>query len=151
MAKERPPLEEMTLRQLRKVASECNISRYSRMRKDQLLAAIQEVQRTKFSLSPSRTLEAQEEVEAAKFDVGQEDRTGGSLAAVDEGLADLPEGYGESRIVLMPRDPQWAYTYWDIPNEHKEDLRRQGGQQLALRLYDVTDVSLEYQSPQSIQ
>ncbi|MBD1862712.1 MULTISPECIES: DUF4912 domain-containing protein [Trichocoleus] len=151
MAKERPPLEEMTLRQLRKVASECNISRYSRMRKDQLLAAIQEVQRTKFSLSPSRTLEAQEEVEAAKFDVGQEDRTGGSLAAVDEGLADLPEGYGESRIVLMPRDPQWAYTYWDIPNEHKEDLRRQGGQQLALRLYDVTDVSLEYQSPHSIQ
>ncbi|HEY9750388.1 MAG TPA: DUF4912 domain-containing protein [Allocoleopsis sp.] len=151
MAKERPPLEEMTLRQLRKVASECNISRYSRMRKDQLLAAIQEVQRTKFSLSPSRTLEAQEEVEAAKFDVGQEDRTGGSLAAVDEGLPDLPDGYGESRIVLMPRDPQWAYTYWDVPNEHKEDLRRQGGQQLALRLYDVTDISLEYQSPHSIQ
>ncbi|HEY9807034.1 MAG TPA: DUF4912 domain-containing protein [Candidatus Obscuribacterales bacterium] len=151
MAKERPPLEEMTLRQLRKVASECNISRYSRMRKDQLLAAIQEVQRTKFSLSPSRTLEAQEEVEAAKFDVGQEDRTGGSLAAVDEGLPDLPEGYGESRVVLMPRDPQWAYTYWDVPNEHKEELRRQGGQQLALRLYDVTDISLEYQSPHSIQ
>ena len=151
MAKERPPLEEMTLRQLRKVASECNISRYSRMRKDQLLAAIQEVQRTKFSLSPSRTLEAQEEVEAAKFDVGQEDRTGGSLAAVDEGLADLPDGYGESRIVLMPRDPQWAYTYWDVPNDHKEELRRQGGQQLALRLYDVTDINLEYQSPHSIQ
>jgi hypothetical protein len=51
----------------------------------------------------------------------------------------------------MPRDPQWAYTYWDIPNDHKEDLRRQGGQQLALRIYDVTDISLEYQSPHSIQ
>jgi len=63
----------------------------------------------------------------------------------------LPDGYGESRIVLMPRDPQWAYTYWDVPNDHKEDLRRQGGQQLALRLYDVTDVNLEYQSPHSIQ
>ncbi|MBD1927882.1 DUF4912 domain-containing protein [Trichocoleus sp. FACHB-90] len=151
MAKERPPLEEMTLRQLRKVASECSISRYSRMRKDQLLASIQEVQRTKISLSPSRTLEAQEEVEAAKFELGQEDRTGGTLASVDEGLGDLPGGYGESRVVLMPRDPQWAYTYWDIPNEHKEDLRRQGGQQLALRLYDVTDMSLEYQSPHSIQ
>ena len=151
MAKERPPLEEMTLRQLRKVASECSISRYSRMRKDQLLASIQEVQRTKISLSPSRTLEAQEEVEAAKFELGQEDRTGGTLASVDEGLGDLPGGYGESRVVLMPRDPQWAYTYWDIPNQHKEDLRRQGGQQLALRLYDVTDMSLEYQSPHSIQ
>jgi len=151
MAKERPPLEEMTLRQLRRVASEYAISRYSRMRKSQLLAAIQQVQRTKVSVISSRTLEAQEAVEAAKFELGQEDRTGGSFADVDEGLADLPAGYGESRIVLMPRDPQWAYTYWDIPNEHKEYLRRQGGQQLALRIYDVTEINLEYQSPHSIQ
>ncbi len=151
MAKERPPLEEMTLRQLRKVASECSISRYSRMRKEQLLTAIKDVQRTKISLGSTRILEAQEEVEAAKFELGQEDRTGGTLASVDEGLGDLPGGYGESRVVLMPRDPQWAYTYWDIPNDHKEELRRHGGQQLALRLYDVTDVNLEYQSPHSIQ
>ncbi|MEG4403806.1 DUF4912 domain-containing protein [Microcoleus sp. MON2_D5] len=151
MAKERPPLEEMTLRQLRRVASECGVSRYSRMRKSQLLASIQEIQRTKFSYSPSRKLEAQEAVEAAKFELGQEDRTGGSLSSVDEGLADLPNGYGESRVVLMPRDPEWAYTYWDIPNDRKEELRRQGGQQLALRLYDVTDVNLETQSPHSIQ
>ncbi|MEB3336228.1 MAG: DUF4912 domain-containing protein [Leptolyngbyaceae bacterium] len=151
MAKERPPLEEMTLRQLRKVASEYGISRYSRMRKSQLLAGIQEIQHTQVSVSSSRKLEAQEEVEAAKFELGQEDKFGGSLAAVDEGLADLPDGYGESRIVLMPRDPQWAYAYWDIPNEQKEDLRRQGGQQLALRLYDVSDINLEYQSPHSIQ
>jgi uncharacterized protein len=151
MAKERPPLEEMTLRQLRKVASEYSISRYSRMRKSQLLASIQEVQRSKTLLSPSRSLEAQETVEAAKFELGQEDRTGGSLADVDEGLADLPSGYGDSRIVLLPRDPQWAYTYWDVPNEHKEELRRQGGQQLALRIYDVTDINIESQSPHSIQ
>ncbi|MEH1938301.1 MAG: DUF4912 domain-containing protein [Nostoc sp.] len=151
MVKERPPLEEMTLRQLRKVASEYSISRYSRMRKSQLLASIQEVQRSKTLLSPSRSLEAQETVEAAKFELGQEDRTGGSLADVDEGLADLPSGYGDSRIVLLPRDPQWAYTYWDVPNEHKEELRRQGGQQLALRIYDVTDINIEYQSPHSIQ
>ncbi|MBD2531247.1 DUF4912 domain-containing protein [Nostoc flagelliforme FACHB-838] len=151
MAKERPPLEEMTLRQLRKVASEYSISRYSRMRKSQLLASIQDVQRSKTLLSPSRSLEAQETVEAAKFELGQEDRTGGSLADVDEGLADLASGYGDSRIVLLPRDPQWAYTYWDVPNEHKQELRRQGGQQLALRIYDVTDIDIEYQSPHSIQ
>ncbi len=151
MAKERPPLEEMTLRQLRKVASEYSISRYSRMRKSQLLASIQEVERNKDSLKQFRSLEAQETVEAAKFDLGQTDRTGGILTNVDEGLPELPSGYGESRIVLMPRDPQWAYTYWDVPNEHKEELRRQGGQQLALRIYDVTDINLDYQSPHSIQ
>jgi hypothetical protein len=121
------------------------------MRKSQLLASIEDVQNSKFSLSSSPNLEAQETVEAAKFELGQEDRTGGSLADVDEALADLPAGYGDSRIVLLPRDPQWAYTYWDIPNDHKEELRRQGGQTLALRIYDVTDIDLDYQSPHSLQ
>ena len=151
MATERPPLDEMTLRQLRRVASECGVSRYSRMRKDQLLASIEEIQRNRLAPTQTPKLETKEAVEAAKFDVGQSDLTGGALAAVDEDLAELPEGYGESRVVIMPRDPQWAYTYWDVPNEHKEDLRRKGGQQLALRLYDVTDIRVEYQSPHSVQ
>jgi hypothetical protein len=90
-------------------------------------------------------------VEAAKHDVGQSDLSSESLASVDEGLPDLPDGYGESRIVLMPRDPQWGYAYWDAPNEQKEELRRQGGQRLALRLYDVTGVELNHQSAHSLQ
>jgi uncharacterized protein len=151
MIKDRPPLEDMTLRQLRRVASEYGVSRYSRMRKEQLLSSIQEIQRTKFSVSPSRTLEAQEEVEAAKFDVGQPDRVMETLSMVDSDLPDLPEGYGDSRIVLMSRDPQWAYAYWDIPNDHKEALRRQGGYRLALRFYDVTNIDINYQNPHSLQ
>ncbi|NET31209.1 MAG: DUF4912 domain-containing protein [Cyanothece sp. SIO1E1] len=151
MAKERPPLDEMTLRQLRKIASEYGVSRYSRMRKSQLILSIQEKEGAKFAPTHSINMEAQEEVEAAKFEVGQEDVTSSSLASVDEGLPELPDGYGESRIVLMPRDPQWAYVYWDIPNEHKEALRSQGGTRLALRLYDVTDVNLDYQSPHNLQ
>lgn len=153
MAEQRPPLEELTLRQLRRIASEYSVSRYSRMRKEQLIVAIQEAQgATRFPTpTPTRTLEAQEEVEAAKFDVGQVDRVSVSLADVDEGLPDLPSGYGESRIVLLPRDPQWAYAYWDVPNEHREELRRQGGSRLALRFYDVTDIDLNYQRPHSLQ
>ncbi|TVQ47694.1 MAG: DUF4912 domain-containing protein [Gloeocapsa sp. DLM2.Bin57] len=150
MSKERPPLEEMTLRQLRKVASECSISRYSRMRKSQLLAEIQKVLQEKITRTSSRIQEEQQ-VEASKFELGQDDKIGGPLASVDENLGDLPGGYGESRIVLMPRDPQWCYAYWDIPNNHKEELRRQGGQQLAIRLYDMTDIDISYQSPHSVQ
>ncbi|MGF1478921.1 MAG: DUF4912 domain-containing protein [Cyanophyceae cyanobacterium] len=155
MAKERPPLEEMTLRQLRRVASEYNVSRYSRMRKSQLLAEVKRLANEEASsipanIQPSRVQEEQQ-VEAAKFELGQEDRTGGPLASVDEGLGELPAGYGESRIVLLPRDPQWSYAYWDIANEHKEELRRQGGQQLALRFYDTTDINLNHQSPHSVQ
>jgi hypothetical protein len=145
----------MTLRQLRKIASLLNISRYSRMRKAQLLSSIKQKEdnilpSNSSNLSNSFTQEEQR-MEATKFEVGQDDLTGGPLASVDANMKELPEGYGESRIVLMPRDPQWAYTYWDIPNDHKESLRYQGGQQLALRLYDVTDINLDYQSPHNVQ
>lgn len=154
MAKERPPIEEMTLRQLRRVASEFKISRYSRMRKSQLLAAIREAIRIteQEQLSQSSpAIQEEEQVKAAKFEVGQEDNIQESLASVDQDLGELPDGYGESRIVLLPRDPQWAYAYWDVPNGHKEELRRQGGQQLALRIYDITDIDLNYQAPHSVQ
>lgn len=145
-------LEEMTLRQLRRVASACGVSRYSRMRKSQLLEEIQKVQSTQSTQTLSTNLEAQLAVEAGKFELGLAvDLTPEELADVDEGLGDLPGGYGQSRIVLLPRDPQWAYAYWDIPIEHKNELRAHGGQQLALRIYDVTDINLEHQSPHSIQ
>ncbi len=171
--KERPPLEDMTLRQLRRVASELGISRYSRMRKDQLLSSIQSKSVSVASpmtpiappaiaqVTPVRTIEAQEAVEAAKFDLGHPTNLADlseelildaeTLSSVDEGLPDLPGGYGESRIVLLPRDPQWAYAYWDIPNEHKAELRAQGGLQLALRVYDVTGVDLTVQRAHTVQ
>ncbi len=156
MAKERPPVEEMTLRQLRKVAAELEVFRYSRMRKSQLLEAVQTIQvgskgsfnKLNRNLDKNMT-DAKETVEATKFDLGEEDLTPITLTAIAE--RDIPEGYGESRIVLLPRDPQWAYVYWDIPNSEKEAKRSQGGQQLALRLYDATDLNLDYQYPHSIQ
>ena len=100
MAQEQIPLNEMTLRQLRKVASDYAISRYSRMRKSELMAAIQEKQGVPIVSSPSPTLEAKEEVEASKFEVGvdeskldvvQEEITPVAMAAVDGELPDLPE------------------------------------------------------------
>ncbi|MEM6612514.1 MAG: DUF4912 domain-containing protein [Cyanobacteria bacterium P01_C01_bin.72] len=154
MAKERPPLEEMTLRQLRKVASEYKISRYSRMRKAQLLTSIREAiknsEQSRFSQNSS-DMQEEQQVKGTKFEIGQEENLMETLASVDQDLGELPDGYGESRIVLMPRDPQWAYAYWDIPNAHKEELRRQGGQQLGIRIYDVTDIDLNHQAAHSVQ
>jgi uncharacterized protein len=156
MTYDQPSLEEMTLRQLRRVASRYGVSRYSRMRKDQLLAAIQEAQRQE-SATPmtaahsSGRLDIQEQVEATKFDIGMTKLYDPALAIADESLGELPEGYGESRVVLMPRDPQWAYAYWDIPHENKAALRAQGGQQLVLRLYDATDIDINSQVPHSVQ
>jgi hypothetical protein len=150
MTPDRAPLEELTLRELRRKAMELDISRYSRMTKEQLISAIQEA-RMQSAGSAARDPGSKDRVEATKFDTGVETAASGKLADVDAGLGDLPAGYGASRIVLLPRDPQWAYAYWDVPNEHKEELRRQGGQQLALRLYDVTDVNMDTQGYHSMQ
>jgi len=175
------PLEEMTLRQLRRVASRYEVSRYSRMRKVELVAAIQQKQMAAgdHMVTPPVGVpaSAQTQVEAAKYSnpaqshlaetngssvgtsggtavgttVSKQRPTMEVLATVDEGLSELPDGYGESRIVLLPRDPQWAYAYWDIPNEHKQEMRQQGGSRLALRFYDVTDIDLNTQAPHSLQ
>lgn len=153
MAQERPPLEEMTLRQLRRVASRYGISRYSRMRKSQLLSAIQNIQRHQTSNAPLPPETLPETAELTQQDYGYPSTSYSrrELETVDQNLGDLPGGYGESRIVLMPRDPQWAYAYWDVSDEYKEMLRRRGGQELALRLYDVTNVDLEHQYPHNAQ
>jgi len=191
------PLEEMTLRQLRRVASEYEVSRYSRMRKVELVAAIKQkqiaaghipdiqpaAQTLQTTQQPAQAIQqplstsvnGQMQVEAAKFNTSAQSQNGSApvaagtavaepaatateqkpsrdvLATVDDNIGDLPDGYGESRIVLLPRDPQWAYAYWDIPNEHKQELRNQGGRRLALRFYDVTDIDINTQRPHSLQ
>ncbi|MFQ4139967.1 DUF4912 domain-containing protein [Nodosilinea sp. PGN35] len=166
----RPPLEEMTLRQLRKVASEYEVSRYSRMRKSELIEAIQAIDAKRglgaapvptapMPTAPVPTPTAAVPAPAMAGVAADPAPTYRApapppmevLATVDEGLSDLPSGYGESRIVLMPRDPQWAYCYWDIPHTHKDELRRQGGSRLALRFYDVTDIDFLRQTPHSLQ
>ncbi|MEH2263866.1 DUF4912 domain-containing protein [Nostoc sp.] len=57
----------------------------------------------------------------------------------------------ESKILLTPRTPKWAYVSWHISQTQNETLHQQGGSQLVVRLYDVTGIDLSYQSPQLIQ
>ncbi|MBD2385506.1 DUF4912 domain-containing protein [Cylindrospermum sp. FACHB-282] len=56
-----------------------------------------------------------------------------------------------SRVVLTPRTPKWAYVSWYVSETQKKALRQQGDSLLAVRLYDVTDIDLSYQSPHLIQ
>ncbi|ACB53069.1 hypothetical protein cce_3721 [Crocosphaera subtropica ATCC 51142] len=154
-----PPLEEMTLRQLRKVASEYNISRYSRMRKAQLLIAIKQAMQLQtpqmVETEPKGKVESSiqeaQKVEASKFEVGQKETITRNETDINEQIGNLAGDNQRNRIVLLPRDPQWAYAYWTISQEAKDTLKAQGGQQLALRIYDVSDIDLNYQSPHSVQ
>ncbi len=45
------------------------------------------------------------------------------------------------RMVLTPRDSRNAYAYWEVPHERLLEAKRQGGETMMVRLYDVTDHS----------
>lgn len=61
-------------------------------------------------------------------------------------ISPAPEG----RIVLAPRNAQWAYAYWDVPRSQRAAVNRVD-QNLVLRLYDVTDIDLEREAPERFQ
>jgi len=60
------------------------------------------------------------------------------LEAQEKQVYSIPEKYNDTRIVLLLRDPLWAYTYWDINdselNKMKEELFYEG---LFLRVFEL--------------
>jgi phosphate transport system substrate-binding protein len=56
-----------------------------------------------------------------------------------------PVAIEKGRMILVPRDCKNAYAYWEVSEAEKAALRRQGGEKLALRVYDVTDIDLDKQ------
>lgn len=63
-----------------------------------------------------------------------------------EPTPEIPYGYGENELVLMARDPEWAYAYWEITGDTFENARNRHGRDIegasmVLRVYDVTDIA----------
>ena len=54
---------------------------------------------------------------------------------------DLPASYGDHRLVVMARDPNWAYAYWELDPKRVHDLTQSAGQsstRWVLRVYSAT-------------
>ncbi len=62
-----------------------------------------------------------------------------------------PAANHESSITLSPRTPKWAYVAWHISDDDKQQLHNAGISQFIIRLYDVTDIDLSYQTPHLVQ
>jgi hypothetical protein len=59
---------------------------------------------------------------------------GAGAAAVSGAVA------GQGRVVMVPYNSREALVRWDMAEAVRDQLRDQGGTQLVLRLYDVTDM-----------
>ena len=84
-------------------------------------------------------LMAQERVEEAKYHTGSVEP--GTVSSYDE----LPEGYGEEKIVFMARDPSVAYTYWEVTQARIEKEKAWLGwnSRLSVRIYDITGIQFD--------
>lgn len=116
-------LARMTLRQLRQVASDLGVTLYSRKSKDELMAAIGERQ-----VDP--------EV---------------SLKAIEAEMSPAPRSEAITTVVFLPRDPQWAYVFWEISDSDRERALAAGASQLCLRVADVTGLAGGAAHPHTLQ
>ncbi len=72
------------------------------------------------------------------------------LSAVDlESLKALPQGYGDTEAVLLARDPNWMYIYWEINEKSKSDLRRDYGADVFEKARQVIRVYEDNQTSRS--
>jgi hypothetical protein len=59
--------------------------------------------------------------------------------------------YEQSRIVLVPCNAKHAYAYWEIAEADRVVAKQQGGIHLILRVYEVTEMNLDFMPAHSIQ
>jgi len=107
----------LTLRQLRQKASQLRLPLYSRKTK---AALIQEI----IAYKKVETLE-------------------GKTTSFLSGLSSKKDSFDtkrvfETRVVFLPRDPEWAYVFWEINENDQKKAFSQGASRLSLRLADVT-------------
>jgi len=56
----------------------------------------------------------------------------------------LPEGYGSTEAVLLPRDPNWMFVYWEVADKTKTEVCGKYGSDIfqkskqVIRVYDIT-------------
>ena len=119
-----------TIAQLRDLAKRIGLGGYSRMDKSGLLDAVSQALP---QAAPSALQELATDVPA-------------QLQQMGSAVAELP-----SHITFLPRDPQWAYVFWEISSGDQERANAAGATQLALRVADVTGLPLGAAHPHTLQ
>ncbi|MCP9858885.1 MULTISPECIES: DUF4912 domain-containing protein, partial [unclassified Cyanobium] len=95
-------LADLSMRQLRELARTLGIQRYSSQDRDALVESI-----------------ADRSGEAGAIPAESPVQAGRTVAALEADMAPAPRPAAETRVVFLPRDPQWAYVFWDISEDDR--------------------------------
>jgi hypothetical protein len=78
------------------------------------------------------------QVEEKKYEVAADEE----LEPAGDDPYPVPCRYNETRVVLMIRDPHWAFAYWDIEESQGQRVRQDPNfEQLVLRVHDCPSSS----------
>tara|TARA_Y100001968_G_scaffold272536_1_gene264802 strand:+ start:1825 stop:2913 length:1089 start_codon:yes stop_codon:yes gene_type:complete len=116
VSQDKGSLSSLTLRQLRQQASALGVPLYSRKSKEALIRAIDLYQ------------EKKDQEQLLIKETSKE-------SSLSKELSGSPE---ITKIVFLPRDPEWAYVFWEISEKDRNKALAQGATRLSLRLVDVT-------------
>ena len=109
----------LTLRQLRQEASKLSVPLYSRKTKAVLVDLILKYQEksTIETYTTSSDSKPEETFESNSYNTTEEVKT---------------------NVVFLPRDPDWAYVFWQISDADREKAQSLGANKLCLRLFDAS-------------
>ena len=116
MSQDKESLSSLTLRQLRQQASAVGVPLYSRKTKAALIKEIVLYQNKK---------EVEEKLVAKN-----------SPNNLSQDFSNNPTDI--TKVVFLPRDPEWAYVFWEISEIDRNKALSRGATRLSLRLADVT-------------
>ena len=118
--KSKEELLRLTLRQLRQEASKLSVPLYSRKTKAILVDLIVSYQNKKLE-----KIEKQDKSSIEK-----------KITSTPASIPTTIET--KTNLVFLPRDPEWAYVFWQISDLDRDKAQSLGANKLCLRLYDVT-------------
>ncbi|MCK4542285.1 MAG: DUF4912 domain-containing protein [Spirochaetales bacterium] len=98
---------------------------------DQILEAMEEDRTERQHLNNTAM-----RVKEKKYDIIRDEE----LEAQEKTNYPLPELYNETRVVLLLRDPEWAYAYWDLKEADIAIIQDEfSPHQLYLRVYELDE------------
>ena len=111
----------LTLRQLRQEASKLSVPLYSRKTKAVLIDLI---------------IKYQKKLNPIPYKIS--DNT--TSKKITNNIAQLSKEKVITKVIFLPRDPEWAYVFWQISESDREKAQSLGASKLCLRLFDATGV-----------
>ncbi len=118
----RERLQELTMQQLYRLADRYELDSSPDISRDELIEMVAEAI-DEFRLEREAGNDHSVKVQEKKYEFYIDSVfDGAEIRELDNDDWELPEQYNETRIVLLLRDPSWAYVYWEINEAHMTKL-----------------------------